>query len=88
MPYRETMNLPIKAFWMLSRNIDRIKAQEDMRSLTVAACSQGSAEAAQSYRESLVIEIGTITKFKFDPIGDAVRDDDGISVLKGMADQM
>lgn len=58
-----------------------------MRSLTVAACSQGGGEAAQDYRKSLVVEIGTVTKFKFDPVGDAVRDEDGISVLKEMADQ-
>jgi hypothetical protein len=84
--YREVMNLPIKTFWMLNSNVERISAQKDMRSLTVAVCGQDG-EASQSYKESLIAEVGTIVKLEFDPISTAVRDEDASTVLKELANQ-
>ena len=73
---------------MLNANIDRIQAQKDMRSLTVAMCGQGGDKAAQHCRQSLVIEVGEIVKLKIDPIRNAVRDEVGFAALKEMANQM
>lgn len=78
------MNLPIRTFWLMNSNIDRILAQQDMRSLSVAVCGQGGAEAAQEYRKRLVIEVGTIVKLEENPILEAVRDEEGFEALKTM----
>lgn len=86
--YGELMSLPIKTFWMLNNNIERIQAQKDMRALTVAVCGQGGGEAAQNFRERLVIEAGEVVKLKFDPIREAVRDEEGFSALREMAQTM
>lgn len=80
--------MPVKTFWMLNQNIDRILAQRDMRALTVAVCGQSTQEATQSYRQSLILEIGTVAKLKEDPMRDAVRDEEGFAALKDIAKQM
>lgn len=72
----------------MNSNIDRIMAQGDMRSLTVAVCGQGGQEAAQDYRQSLVIEVGTVVKLEVNPVRDAGRDEDGFAELRAMAQQM
>lgn len=87
MSYEEVMALPVRTFWFMNQNIERIQAQKDMRSLTVAVCGQGGGEAAQEFRQKLVIEAGTVVKLKFDPMRDAVRDEEGFSALREMAQQ-
>lgn len=88
MSYEEVMQMPVRAFWLMNSNIDRVQAQKDMRSLTVAVCGQGGGEAAQEFRQRLVIEAGTAVKLKFDPIREAVRDEEGFSALRDMAQTM
>lgn len=80
--------MPVRTFWFMNSQIDRVQAQKDMRSLTVAVCGQSSKEAAQNFRESLVIEVGEPVKLKFDPVRDAVRDEVGFSALREMAQTM
>lgn len=82
------MEVPVRTFWFMNAQIDRIQAQKDMRSLTVAVCGQGGGEAAQNFRERLVIEAGEVVKLKFDPIREAVRDEEGFSALREMAQTM
>ena len=53
------MNMPIKTFWLLNSCIDRIHAQDDMRSLTVSSASQSS-EGSQEFRSQLLLELGTV----------------------------
>lgn len=88
MSYEEVLAMPVRTFWFMNSNIDRVQAQKDMRSLTVAVCGQGGGEAAQTFRERLVIEAGTVVKLKFDPIREAVRDEEGFSALRNMANTM
>lgn len=78
----------MRRFWMFHENVDRISAQKDMRSLTVAACSQ-SGQAATDYRQKLVIEIGTVAKMSAKSVMEesAQRDEGGIDLLKSMAEQ-
>lgn len=81
------MKMPIKTFWMMSSNIDRIMAQSDMRSLTVSVCAQAGQEAVESYRKHLIIEVGSIVKLESEaasPIIDEVRDQEGFNELRGM----
>ncbi len=81
--YGEVMKLPIKAFWLMSSNIERIQAQKDMRTLTVAVCGQGG-EAAQSHRERLNVEVGSIVKLDDNPMN-AFRDEAGFAELRALA---
>jgi hypothetical protein len=77
------MATPIKTFWFMNQCIDRIQAQKDMRSLSVAVCGQGGGAAAQEYRKQLVIEQGDVFKLKVDPLN-AERDEEGFAALKSM----
>jgi hypothetical protein len=69
----------------MSGNIDRIMAQKDMRSLTVANSAQ-SGEGAQQCRERLNAETGEIVKVAFRPL-EAKRDEKGFAELKAMANK-
>jgi len=84
--YAEVMTLPLKTFWLMSRNVDRIQAQKDMRSLTVAVCSE-SAEGAATYRQRLVVEAGTLVKLEDQPPAQLIdeRDEVGFAELKGLS---
>lgn len=83
------MNLPLKTFWMMSGNIDRIWAQKDMRAMTLAVIGQSTQESVVAYRQQLVIEAGNIVKLGEDtglrPV--APRDEEGFAELKSMATQ-
>ncbi|QJS76244.1 hypothetical protein HHJ44_25235 (plasmid) [Escherichia coli] len=43
---------------MLSRNIDRLRAEEDVRNLQVARASQADGEAVKAFMEGLQLRIG------------------------------
>ena len=85
------MNLPIKTFWLMNSSINRILAQRDMRDLTVAMCCQGS-EAANDYREKLILEVGTVALVKDGSASvlaaNSERDVAGFEELRAMASQM
>lgn len=87
MGYEEVMRLPIRTFWLMSGNIDRIEARKDMRAITVAQFAQATPEGVQQFRDALVIEAGDIVKLdgaSEDP-REAKRDDAGFAELKRMA---
>lgn len=78
------MGLPIKTFWLMNGNVERISAQKDMRALTVAAFCQSS-EGTTAHREQLVIEIGTMVKLESDGLSEADRPDaEGLDGLRSM----
>lgn len=82
MPYRDLLAMPIKTFWLMSGNIRRIRAGDDLRSLMTAAAAQ-SPEGARECQERLTIEIGDVIK---EPsVMEAVRDEVGFAELKLMA---
>ena len=73
------------AFWLLSRNIRRVRANADMRALGLGlACQSG--EGAESYQERLVLELGTISTTPTAPVVE--RDEEGFADLKAMAAAM
>lgn len=71
--------MPVKRFWLLSANIDRIEAHRAIRQLTIAASAQSS--AANDCREAMLAEIGTVAT------GSAEKDEAGLSMLKKMSSQ-
>jgi hypothetical protein len=48
---RELLQLPLAMFWMLSRNIDRLRAEEDVRSFQVARVAQADADSGKAFME-------------------------------------
>lgn len=66
--YRDLLSLPIRFFWTLHINIDRIQAQKDMRSLSLMNCAFVGGEGAKKYRELLIMELGDVQEVKTDPM--------------------
>lgn len=54
------MRLPIRVFWLFSRNINRVAAANDARALSVAVSAQAGGEGAVKAHERLVIEVGDV----------------------------
>ncbi|HAJ0375299.1 TPA: hypothetical protein HLV26_05690 [Escherichia coli] len=73
----ELLNVPLTMFWMLSRNIDRLRAEEDVRNLQVARASQADGEAVKAFMEGLQLRIGrpVVTDKVFDPSQDKADPD-------------
>jgi hypothetical protein len=84
--YAGVMALPIRTFWLMSGNIDRIWAQQDMRGMTLAMVGQSTQESVAAYRDQLVIETGTMVKLGKDsrPEREPERDEEGFAELKRM----
>jgi hypothetical protein len=80
--------LPVKTFWAMHRNIDRIEARDDQKRLALNIVSQSTPESVATYRQALVLEAGTIVRMddEVNPML-ARRDEDGFAELKRMAGQ-
>jgi hypothetical protein len=85
MDYSGVMQLPLKTFWMMSNNIDRIMARSDMRAFGTAAAAQSTPEYVESYHRRLNAEAGTVVKTKAESPLDAKRDEDGFGFLKRLS---
>ena len=85
MSYRDVLAMPIRAFWLFSGNIRRVRADSDMRSLMVAAAAQ-SAEGIESLQERFVVEVGMVMTDS--PVLEVERDEKGFSELKMMAAEL
>lgn len=81
MAYREVLEMPIRAFWLMSGNVRRLRAHSDVRSLMVASAAQ-SPEGIDEVRERLVLEIGEVAK---EPPTSVERDEAGFEELRAMA---
>lgn len=91
MGYAAVMQLPLKTFWLMSRNVERIEAKKDLRAMSVAIVAQSNAESSTKFRQALVVEAGVIVKLdgeaaEASPL-EAKRDDSGFADLKMMARQ-
>ena len=91
MGYTAVMQLPLKTFWLMSRNIERIEAKKDLRAMSVAIVAQSNADGATQFRQALVVEAGVIVKLDDETVAagplEAKRDDSGFADLKMMARQ-
>lgn len=79
--------MPIRAFWLMSGNIRRIQAGDDIRSVTNQAVSQSS-DSIREYRDSLVLKIGTVVTEPHTAVMAVERDEQGFSELRMMAQAM
>ena len=77
--------MPVKAFWLMSGNIRRIRAGEDIRRLMTNAAAQ-SGEGVKELQNRLVLELGEVFSEK---AGIHVeRDEAGFNELKMIAATM
>lgn len=82
MPYREVMELPVRAFWFLLTQINRLAAEEGVQNLQVTASAQHP-EAAQALQEALMKTLGTPVKLDVAQVALAEkRDEEGFAFLK------
>ena len=73
----ELLGVPLTMFWMLSRNIDRLRAEEDVRNLQVARAAQADGEGVKAVMEGLQLRIGrpVVTDKVYDPRKDKADPD-------------
>lgn len=59
MSHRDVLGLPINAFWMLDRNLSRIRADEEQRHARLLLVAQsGDQETIEGFFRDLEAEIG------------------------------
>lgn len=80
------MDLPIRSFWFMNSNVGRLLAEKDLRAITVQSTRHGG-EQMENVMKHLNIEIGETEKVKNEQIN-AVRDEEGFGMLKGLAGLM
>lgn len=78
MSYQAVMDMPVKAFWMMTGMIPRVAAEYDIRELSVSVHAQ-LGESAMEFRKSLEKAMGKIV------IEEEVLDLDGWNSLKTLA---
>ncbi|EAB8016980.1 hypothetical protein EFQ12_12470 [Salmonella enterica subsp. enterica] len=73
----ELLGVPLTMFWMLSRNIDRLCAEEDVRNLQVARAAKADGEGVKAFMEGLQLRIGrpVVTDKVYDPRKDKADPD-------------
>lgn len=81
--------MPLKTFWMLSNNVDRIQAQMDLRTLQMNMTSGfgATADSFSKIYEALIAETGEIVKVSAKAQLNAPRDYQGFEELRAMAQQ-
>lgn len=84
--------MPVTRFWMMQRNIDRIAAEESIKSLTVSASSQ-SGEGYKKGMEDLRKQLGDIVVYRHAQVSAGPQENEegpdraGIAMLKAMSMQ-
>lgn len=81
------MRMPLKTFWLLSNNVDRIQAQLDLRTLNmnIRTGANATSESVEQIYESLVAETGEVVKMSIKAKINAPRDQEGFEALRAMA---
>lgn len=57
--HQQALDLPIETFWMMHRNVDRLRAEEDYRMATIAIYA-ASGEKIEELLRDLRDQMGTI----------------------------
>ncbi|MCP1540057.1 hypothetical protein [Methylorubrum extorquens] len=79
--------MPLKTFWLFSKNIDRLQAELDLRLLQVMSAAS-SGEAYGALIERLQRQVGTIVRQSPDAIAEIAQEEQldraGLAELKAM----
>lgn len=58
----------MRLFWSMTRHVDRLRAADDLRSLTImtiaGASVQGGQDASKELREQLLEQMGTVVRHR------------------------
>jgi len=92
MHIRDTLELPLRTFWMMHRNIDRMAAEQDRRNISVFGHSFSGGEGLERLVEHLDREIGSVVETddrkpdgqERHPVLDMEFDAEGLNALKGL----
>ncbi len=80
MTYQEVMEMPISGFWMYAKQMDRIRAEEELRAIKVGAAAS-SPEFAKHYGQQLTEDLGEFVTAPKPEIDHAA----GVAKLKRLA---
>ncbi|WP_354734409.1 hypothetical protein [Acinetobacter nosocomialis] len=90
MSHECVLKLPIRIFWLLSKNIQRIQARNDLRHLNVATAAafgavtmggKNQTSITKEVSDQLAAERGVVIKVKSNPL-EARLDRDGLERLR------
>lgn len=93
MPLKDVLELPLRAFWMLHRNVNRIAAEKDQRNIAVVGHSMAGGDGLDKLVDHLRDEIGTVFEMEAsvtpsgepaNPVLNMEFDAEGLAALKGM----
>jgi hypothetical protein len=88
MKFQDVMRMPLKTFWLYSKNIDRLLSEIDLRQLQLMA-SATSGEAYGRMQENLHKQLGVIVKLSPEAIAQSAQEEKldpiGLADLKAMA---
>lgn len=81
------MRMPLRTFWLLSNNVERIQAQIDLRTMNLRLRTGmgATSESVGQMHEALIAETGEIVKTSAKALLNAPRDQEGFEKLKAMA---
>lgn len=81
MTFQQVWDTPIKEFWIINRNINRLVAEERLLTMDVmAAAMSGTKETYQAARADLLNEMGEVVKQNSEYV-----DPDGIETLRRLS---
>jgi hypothetical protein len=81
--FAQVLEMPVRIFWVLERQISRIQADSDLRHLALLAASHGG-ENFQTTHARLVAELGTVAAKTTAGIMNVKLDEAGLQELQGM----
>ena len=86
----EVMRLPLRTFWSLNANINRLRAEEQlpMIELFLLGGMGASQEAITALRDHLNKQIGETAKTKPKPVKDNQQSQEGIRKLRELKSRM
>lgn len=83
MSYAEVMKLPVRAFWLLSDMIERVRADEKIHALDVGVASEGG-EACENLSKRLQQTVGTVLVLDSRIQLREKLDEDGLNSIRGL----
>jgi hypothetical protein len=82
--YFELGNIPIRSFWLLHKNIDRIKAGDDIRTAIIISRSMTGSGLEELF-DDLRDQTGKIVIYKSEPSLEETYDKEGLEELKALS---
>lgn len=64
MRYDEVLSMPIRLFWSMEKNINKVRAEKDLRDLHLYSVSNASGDYVEDLIKRLRDELGDVFKVK------------------------